>query len=76
MAVNELTLAELGLKHAQLRRQAAEARDRWRGMPTGPGAVTAGKRVRALDARANDYQTIITMVLAMQSEQTGVINRG
>lgn len=76
MAVSELTLSELGLKYAQLKRQAAEARGRWRAMPSGPGAVAAGKRVKDLDARAADYQTIITMVLAMDHEGTGVIHRG
>lgn len=62
MTVSELTLAELRLKRAQLARQAAEARDRWRGMSTGAGAVSAGKRVRALDARVEDYDKILEVI--------------
>lgn len=62
MAVSELTLAELRLRHAQLVRQAAEARIRWRAMSTGSAALAAGNRVRALDARADDYRTIIEVI--------------
>lgn len=67
MAVSELTITELQLKHAQLKRQAAEARARWRTMSAGPASVAAGKRVKDLDARAHDYYTIIVMVQAMAS---------
>ena len=65
--VSELTITELELKYAQLKRQAAEARGRWRSMSSGPVAVAAGKRVKDLDARAHDYYTIILMVQAMAS---------
>lgn len=62
MAVSELTMAELRLKHAQLARQAEEARGRWRQMSTGPRALAAGKRVKALDARVRDYREIIESI--------------
>ena len=74
MAVSELTLTELSLRHAQLRRQAAETRSRWRTMATGPRAVAAGKRVKALDLRVKEYADIIAMAIAMSHEQTGKIN--
>lgn len=59
MPISELTRAELRLKHAQLVRQAAEVRDRWRRMPTGRRAVATGKRLKSLEGRAADYELII-----------------
>jgi hypothetical protein len=73
MRISELTMTELRLKHAQLKHQAAEARSRWRIMPTGPRAVAAGKRVRALDARAEDYRMILETVAVMNVEKV-IIN--
>jgi hypothetical protein len=75
MAISELTLTELSLRHAQLKRQAAETRSRWRTMVTGPRAVATGKRVKALDARVQEYADIIAMVIAMGYEQKGKIHR-
>lgn len=60
--VGELTLAELRAKQAQLIRQAAEVRGRWRTMPTGPRALAAGKRVRDLESRIRDYNEILKVI--------------
>jgi hypothetical protein len=65
MAVSELTITELRLKHAQLAHQAETARARWRAMAAGPAATAAMRRVKDLDRRVADYNLII-----------GVITRG
>lgn len=75
-AVSALTLAELRCKHAQLTLAAEQERTRWRGMvATSPASVAAGRRVKDLQARALDYEMIISAALAMQYEQVGSIVR-
>jgi hypothetical protein len=60
MAVSELTMAELRYRHAYLVQRAEAARVRWRGMiNTSPSALAAGRRVKDLQGRADDYQLII-----------------
>jgi hypothetical protein len=60
VAVSELTMAELRFKQAQLTHDAEAARVRWRGMiNTSPSALAAGRRVKDLQSRADDYQLII-----------------
>jgi len=67
VAVSELTLAELRLKYAQLKLSAETERDRWRGMvPTHPSAAASGRRVRALDARVQDYEMILAGLVPQQ----------
>jgi hypothetical protein len=63
VTITSLTLAELKARHADLVLQAERERARWRGMvATSPHAAAAGRRVKDLDRRALDYETIIGAV--------------
>lgn len=58
-----LTMAELRLKHAQLTLAAERSRTSWRGMvSTTPAAAAAGRRTKDLQARADEYASIIEAV--------------
>lgn len=62
--VSDLTMAELRAKQAQLALAAESERTRWRGlMATSPAASAAGRRVRDLQQRADDYKKIIEVIL-------------
>lgn len=56
--MNALTLAELRLRHAQLTESAERLRAHWRTLPATARAVEMGKRVKALQERADDYAAI------------------
>lgn len=62
LKVTDVTLAELRYKQAQLIREAAVVRSRWRTMPTGPRALAAGKRAADLEKRAADYELILGVI--------------
>lgn len=60
--MNPMTLEELRLRHAQLSHRAETLRQEWRTLPTGNRATTLGKRVTALQARADDYAAILALL--------------
>lgn len=57
--MTDLVLKELRLKHAQLDYRAEKLRSEWRTLPTGARALTLGKRVKELQAQADDYAALI-----------------
>jgi hypothetical protein len=58
--MSPLTLAELRLQQAVLAHRAERLRTEWRTMQaTGPRALSTGKRVKALQKRADDYASLL-----------------
>lgn len=61
-----LTLAELRSKQAELALRAERRREEWRAATsTGPRALSLGKEVKALQARAAEYAAIIRVAEGM-----------
>lgn len=61
--MNALTIAELELRRAQLAAQAERLRQEWRTLPTGAASLRLGKRVKALQERADDYARILGLAV-------------
>lgn len=55
-----LTIAELRLRQATLAHRAERLREQWRNAPAiGPKALSLGKQVKALQARADEYADLV-----------------
>lgn len=57
-----MTIAELRLKHAQLTAQAERLRQESRTLPFGNRSATLTKRVKDIQARADDYAAILAAI--------------
>jgi hypothetical protein len=57
--VNPLTLAELRLKHAQLTERAERLRQEWRTLPVSTKSTALGKKIKLLQAQADDYGRLL-----------------
>lgn len=60
--MNPITLKELRARHSQLALQAETLRQEWRTLPTGNRATVLGKRVAALQERADDYARVLRLL--------------
>lgn len=61
-----LTLAELRFTQASLALKAEKLRDRWRTAPaTGPVALSLGKQVKTVQARADEYAALLRVAEGM-----------
>lgn len=63
--MNPLTIAELRLRHAQLTEKAERLNAAWRRMRATEKALDLGKEVKALRARASDYEAVIRVAEGM-----------
>lgn len=68
--MNPMTLAELRLKHAQLVAQAERLRQEARALPFGNRSATLTKRVKDIQARADDYAAILTAIETKELRKT------
>lgn len=65
--MSPLTLAELRLTQATLAHRAERLREQWRtAVPTEPRTQSMGKRVRAAQERADEYQDLIRVAEGMK----------
>lgn len=60
--MNPLTLAELKLRQAQLAAQAERLRQEARALPFGARSANLTKRVKDIQARADDYAAILAAI--------------
>jgi hypothetical protein len=57
-----VTLAELRDRRGRLSLEAEKLRTAWRGQPIGRRSLAMGRRLKALDARVADYDSILAGV--------------
>lgn len=67
--MNPMTLAELRLKHAQLTAQAERLRQEARALPFGNRSSTLTKRVKDIQARADDYAAILASLELIKTKE-------
>lgn len=64
--MSPLTIAELRARHADLALRAERKRQEWATAPAvGPRALSLGKQVKALEARAAEYAAILRVAEGM-----------
>jgi len=65
--MSPLTLAELRARHAELALRAERKREEWMtATAVGPRALSLGKQVKALQARADEYASLLRMAEGAQ----------